>query len=165
MTIAARFFGDAPTATTTTRRPRPPRHQLIREHAEEVRYVARSAVAAAGRPRDVRRFMGSPCGVRGARRARRARPRAGREWAALHVVVFNLATVLLQRAIDQHLPEPLGTEVACERWHAATPSCSARLPAPDLRGERLATGGYDRMDNRKVRILDTRIQALRPWWR
>jgi AcrR family transcriptional regulator len=42
------------------------------------------------------------------------------EWTALHVVVFNLATLLFEAAIDRHLPEPLFTPEQLTRWNAAT---------------------------------------------
>jgi AcrR family transcriptional regulator len=41
------------------------------------------------------------------------------EWAALHIVIFNLSTLLFERAIENHLPEPLRSEEGIERWHRA----------------------------------------------
>jgi hypothetical protein len=41
------------------------------------------------------------------------------EWAALHIVIFNLGTVLFRQAVDHHLPDPLATAAGLERWHQA----------------------------------------------
>jgi hypothetical protein len=41
-------------------------------------------------------------------------------WAALQGVVIPLATVLLQPAIERHLPEPFFTVEQLHRWNAAT---------------------------------------------
>jgi AcrR family transcriptional regulator len=48
------------------------------------------------------------------------RPDADPLWAALHVVVLNLGTVLLGAAIDRHLPEPFFSPRQIERWNKAT---------------------------------------------
>jgi AcrR family transcriptional regulator len=48
------------------------------------------------------------------------RPGADIEWAALHVVVLNLATVLMRDAIERHLPAPFGDPAQLERWNQAT---------------------------------------------
>ena len=42
------------------------------------------------------------------------------EWAALHVIIFNLGTVLLEPAISAQLPEPLLTPAQLHRWNVAT---------------------------------------------
>jgi AcrR family transcriptional regulator len=42
------------------------------------------------------------------------------EWGALHVVVFNLGTVLFEKAINRHLSEPLFSAEQLQRWNAAT---------------------------------------------
>lgn len=47
-------------------------------------------------------------------------PKADADWAALHVTVFNLATVLLEPAISAQLPEPLFTPSQLRRWNVAT---------------------------------------------
>jgi TetR/AcrR family transcriptional regulator, regulator of cefoperazone and chloramphenicol sensitivity len=47
-------------------------------------------------------------------------PNTDAEWAALHVIIFNLATVLLEPAISAQLPEPLLTPVQLQRWNVAT---------------------------------------------
>ena len=41
------------------------------------------------------------------------------QWAALHVVIFNLATLLFKDAIENHLPESFMTPEGMERWHVA----------------------------------------------
>lgn len=42
-----------------------------------------------------------------------------RVWARLHVLVYNLGVVLLEPAIDRHLPEPLRSPEGLERWREA----------------------------------------------
>ncbi|MFC4906687.1 TetR/AcrR family transcriptional regulator [Actinomadura gamaensis] len=53
-------------------------------------------------------------------RAGRLRADADRDWAAIHVVVFNLACVFLEPAISRHLPEPFFSADQLRRWNAAT---------------------------------------------
>jgi len=48
------------------------------------------------------------------------RPDACLEWAALHVVVLNLATVLMREAIERHLTAPFTDPDQLERWNQAT---------------------------------------------
>jgi TetR/AcrR family transcriptional regulator, regulator of cefoperazone and chloramphenicol sensitivity len=40
-------------------------------------------------------------------------------WAALHVVIVNVGTILLQGLLDQHLPDPLNSGTGIERWRCA----------------------------------------------
>jgi TetR/AcrR family transcriptional regulator, regulator of cefoperazone and chloramphenicol sensitivity len=42
------------------------------------------------------------------------------EWAAMHLVIFNLATILFENAIDENLPEPLFGPQQLRRWNVAT---------------------------------------------
>lgn len=42
------------------------------------------------------------------------------EWAAMHLVVFNLATLLFERAIDGNLPAPFFEAGQLRRWNVAT---------------------------------------------
>jgi AcrR family transcriptional regulator len=43
-----------------------------------------------------------------------------RLWLGLHVVLFNLGTVLLEPAIDRHLPGPFRDPAQLERWNRAS---------------------------------------------
>jgi AcrR family transcriptional regulator len=53
--------------------------------------------------------------------ARRAlHPDLDREWAAMHLVTFNLATLLFEDAIGAHLPAPFFDPVELRRWNVAT---------------------------------------------
>jgi AcrR family transcriptional regulator len=47
-------------------------------------------------------------------------PNVDREWAALHVIVFNLASVLLEPALSHRLPAPFFTPEQLARWNTAT---------------------------------------------
>ena len=42
------------------------------------------------------------------------------DWAALHLVVFNLGTLLFRPAVERALGEPFFTEEAIRRWNDAT---------------------------------------------
>lgn len=48
------------------------------------------------------------------------RPGVDRDWAAIHVFIFNLACVFFEPAISRHLPEPFFTATQLERWNTAT---------------------------------------------
>lgn len=41
-------------------------------------------------------------------------------WATLHPLVFHFGVVLLEQAINRHLPEPLRSPEGLERWRQAT---------------------------------------------
>lgn len=40
-------------------------------------------------------------------------------WAALHVVIVNVGTILLEDLIDAHLPDPLNSGTGIDRWRRA----------------------------------------------
>ncbi len=42
------------------------------------------------------------------------------EWAAMHLVAFNLATLLFEDAISANLPAPLFDPAQLQRWNVAT---------------------------------------------
>ena len=95
---------------------------LVREHPTALRYVARAA--AEGDPAALDLFDGFVA-ITEAQQGRLAdagllEPGLDRTWAALHLVVFNLGTVMLEDAIDRHLPEPFRREESLERWNAAS---------------------------------------------
>lgn len=48
------------------------------------------------------------------------RPEVDRDWAAIHVFVFNLACVLFEPALSLHLPQPFFTPEQLQRWNVAT---------------------------------------------
>ena len=50
----------------------------------------------------------------------RADPALDVGWAALHVVVFNLGTLLFERAVSRHLPDEFFTPAQIQRWACAT---------------------------------------------
>lgn len=47
-------------------------------------------------------------------------PEADLTWIPLHVVILNLATVLMSSAISRHLPEPFFSPKQLERWNSAS---------------------------------------------
>ena len=48
------------------------------------------------------------------------------EWASLHIVVLNMATLLMHAAIDRHLPSPILSDEGLERWRVANTSLFRR---------------------------------------
>ncbi len=50
----------------------------------------------------------------------RADPELDVGWAALHVVVFSLGTLLFERAVTRHLPDEFSTPAQIQRWSCAT---------------------------------------------
>lgn len=94
---------------------------LVREHPDALRYVARSVIDGdeAGLALfDV--FVEIATGIQG-RLADEGmlQPDLDLRWAALNVVLINLATVLFEQAVDRHLPEPFFSPPGLERWRAA----------------------------------------------
>jgi AcrR family transcriptional regulator len=53
-------------------------------------------------------------------RARALHEGTDRDWAAIHMILFNLACVLFEPAISRQLPEPFFTPRQLERWNKAT---------------------------------------------
>lgn len=122
MTIATRIIGAVPTRDADDFDDLARRVTiLVRDHTDEVRYVSRAAIE--GEPDGLAMFDAfmaiALATFEGLAENDVLDPALDVEWAALHVVVFNMATVLFQRAIEQHLPEPLTTTAGLERWHDA----------------------------------------------
>jgi AcrR family transcriptional regulator len=63
------------------------------------------------------------------------RPEIDRDWAAIHVFLFNLACVLFEPAISRHLREPFFSPEQLQRWNVATTDLSRRaLMKPEASG-------------------------------
>jgi AcrR family transcriptional regulator len=94
---------------------------LMRDHPEALLYVARATID--GDPGGLGifdAFMALATGwLDELAEQGRLDPDLDLEWAALHVVIFNLSTLLFQQAIEEHLPEPLRSPEGIARWHAA----------------------------------------------
>jgi hypothetical protein len=95
---------------------------FVREHSTALRYVAR---AVADRDEGALRIFDAFVAISAAQWERLAehgllRPDADLDWAALHVVVLNLATVLMRDAIERHLPAPFTDAGQLERWNQAS---------------------------------------------
>jgi TetR/AcrR family transcriptional regulator, regulator of cefoperazone and chloramphenicol sensitivity len=95
--------------------------RMQRDHPDELLYVARgSADGEPGALGIFDAFMAvATTSLQGLREEGLLDPEIDLEWAALHIVIFNLGTVLFEQAIDNHLPEGLRTPEGVERWHAA----------------------------------------------
>lgn len=101
---------------------------FVRDHPSALVYVIRSA--AAGEEAGLNIFDAFLAIIR-AQVDRLAelgvlREEADREWMALHVVIFNLATVFLEPALDRHLPAPFRDPEQLERWNQATSDLISR---------------------------------------
>lgn len=94
---------------------------LLREHPDALRYVGRGAIDGdAGCLGLFDALMAIATTQLEALRAEgRLDPELDIEWSALHVVIFNLSTVLFREAIENHLPGPLLSPEGIARWHAA----------------------------------------------
>jgi AcrR family transcriptional regulator len=93
----------------------------MRDHHLALLYVVRSA--AEGDPSGLTIFD-SLVAVGDAHLERlgaegRLRDDLDRRWAVLQVIILNLATSLLETAIDRHLDAPLRTPEQLERWNRA----------------------------------------------
>ena len=112
---------------------------LVREHPDELRYVARAAID--GEPGGLGLFDAfvaiALTRLEALRDEGRLEPGLDVEWAALHIVIFNLSSVLFSDAIENHLPGPLSSDAGLERWHAADTELFRR---GFLRSERAASG-------------------------
>ena len=94
---------------------------VMRDHPEALLYVARATID--GDPGGLGifdAFMAIATGMLDDLAEQgRLDPGLDVEWAALHVVIFNLSTLLFEQAIDEHLPERLRSPEGIARWHAA----------------------------------------------
>jgi AcrR family transcriptional regulator len=94
---------------------------LLRDHPDELLYVARGAID--GEPGALGIFDAfmavATTSLQCLSEEGLLDPDLDLEWAALHVVIFNLSTVLFEQAVDDHLPEGLRTPEGIARWHAA----------------------------------------------
>jgi AcrR family transcriptional regulator len=111
----------------------------VRDNAIALRYVARALVegdAAASRIFDALVEIARTNWLEPLARNGTLHRDADKDWAALHVVMFNLASVLLESAINRHLPEPFFSPEQLQRWNAATTDLYRRglsRPAPASR--------------------------------
>jgi AcrR family transcriptional regulator len=108
----------------------------VRDNATGLRYLAR---ALAEGDADATRIFEALLDIAQAKwleplaRAGALRPDVDRDWAAIHVFVFNLACVLFEPTISRHLPEPFFTAGQLQRWNIATTELYRRAliePAP-----------------------------------
>lgn len=95
----------------------------VQENAVALRYVARALAegdAEASRIFDALVEIAHANWLAPLAGRKTLRPEVDETWAAIHVVVFNLASVLFEPAINRHLPEPLFAPEQLRRWNAAT---------------------------------------------
>lgn len=96
--------------------------EFVRDNPIALRYVAR---ATADRDEPASRIFDAFVAIARGQFQRLAdhellRSDADVDWAALHVVLFILSTVLLRDAIGRHLPAPFDRPEQLDRWNQAT---------------------------------------------
>jgi TetR/AcrR family transcriptional regulator, regulator of cefoperazone and chloramphenicol sensitivity len=95
----------------------------VRDNAVAIRYVAR---ALADGDREAQRVFHAVVEIARSQwlepLARAGELAAGvdRDWAAVHVIVFNLASVLFEPAISRQLPKDFFDPAELQRWNTAT---------------------------------------------
>jgi AcrR family transcriptional regulator len=116
----------------------------VADNAVALRYLARGL--SEGDP-ETTEIFGALIGVAQERwldplaRSGALRGDVDRQWAAIHVFVFNLACVLFEPAISRQLPEPFFSPAELRRWNTATTelyrhalmSPAADMPEPSRR--------------------------------
>jgi AcrR family transcriptional regulator len=95
---------------------------FVRDHPTALRYVARAVADGDQAATDIFDAFVAIAKTQWERLARQGllRDNADLAWSALHVVVLNLATVLLEHAINRHLPAALREPEELQRWNQAT---------------------------------------------
>jgi AcrR family transcriptional regulator len=124
MSVAEAAFADMPAAHSTADASAELGRRvtaLIREHPDALRYVARASSGAD--PGALEMFdtfvniaekQWEQLAVNGL-----LRPDIDRRWAALNTIIFNLAPLIFQTALDRHLPDSFSSPQGLERWQNA----------------------------------------------
>jgi AcrR family transcriptional regulator len=96
--------------------------EFVREHPTAVRYVARSAADGDEAALEIFDAFVAIAREQWQRLADHdlLRPDADLTWTSLHAVVLILGTVLLEGAVDRHLPQPFFVPEQLERWNEAS---------------------------------------------
>ena len=115
--------------------------EWVSENLIALRYVARGL--AEGDPEAQRVFdalieVARSYWLAALREAGALREDVDEDWAAIHAIVFNLASVLFAPAIERHLPEPFSTPAQIARWNSATTDLYRRGVSPSAPAARKA---------------------------
>lgn len=96
--------------------------ELVRDHSSALLYVMRSA--ARGEQAGLEIFDAllafAHTQIERLEQEGALREDADQLWAVLHVVVWNLGTVMLEPAINRHLPAPFRDPAQLQRWNKST---------------------------------------------
>lgn len=94
---------------------------FVRDHTTALRYVARSVADGDNDAMELFDAFVAIARAQWQRLADQDRLRADADvtWAALHVVVLNLAIVIFEHAISRHIPAALHDPDQFERWNQA----------------------------------------------
>lgn len=95
---------------------------LMRDHHHALLYVVRSAAEGDEAGMGIFDTFVAVADEQTRRLKREGALRKGLDlrWAALHVVIINLGTALLEPAISRHLDDPLRSPEELERWNRAS---------------------------------------------
>jgi AcrR family transcriptional regulator len=96
---------------------------FVRDNTVALRYITRAMIdgdAEASKGFDAMIHLARTQWLAPLEAAGALRPEVDQDWAAIHVVVFNLASVLLAAAISRQLPESFYTPTQLQRWNVAT---------------------------------------------
>jgi TetR/AcrR family transcriptional regulator, regulator of cefoperazone and chloramphenicol sensitivity len=101
---------------------------FVRDHRSALLYVIRSAAQGEAAGLAIFDAFGALVEAQVNRLAEDGalREDIDRLWLGLHVVIFNLGTVLLEPAIDRRLSAPLRDPAQLERWNRATTDLLSR---------------------------------------
>jgi TetR/AcrR family transcriptional regulator, regulator of cefoperazone and chloramphenicol sensitivity len=95
---------------------------MVRDHHLALLYVARSAAAGEESALGIFSAFVTIADEQFAalKKAGVLQPDVDMRWASLHVVIINLATVLMEPALNRHLDAPFLDPQQLERWNAAS---------------------------------------------
>ncbi|HTA13857.1 MAG TPA: TetR/AcrR family transcriptional regulator [Solirubrobacteraceae bacterium] len=124
VSIAVAAFADVPTARSTVDASTELGRRvtaLIREHPDALRYVARASSEADPGALELFDTFMSIAEKQWEQLAADGLLRADidQQWTALNTIIFNLAPLLFQPALDRHLPHPFSSPQGLERWQNA----------------------------------------------
>jgi AcrR family transcriptional regulator len=113
----------------------------VRDNLVALRYISRGLVESdpeAQRTFDALIEVAHTYWLAPLRAADALREDVDEDWAAIHAIVFNLASVLFEPAINHHLPEPFSTPAQTQRWNTATTDLYRRGVSPPRPARRSA---------------------------
>ncbi len=124
VSVATEAFADVPSADSPDAASRELGLRvsaLIRDHHDALLYVARASTEAGGEEPNLFDTFVEIAAKQWTQvaEAGHLRDDTDRQWTALNTVLFNLAPLLFEAALDRHLPQPFSSPGGLERWQTA----------------------------------------------